>query len=246
MIGYEQIFLLGGVDVNSIFTPVLQTQTMKITIYSLCFFTLIFFFSIAKTPGCNTNRHTRNRPIAKIDSLFLYFPLKQAGQDSATNADALGSFEDTWYSKMLRALNEPILCSYDGDAEIYRFTWLRTFNHPIAIRVEKIKTSVNLTIRMCDGAGGYEPGKMILDKAVKLDDTAWRMLQSKLDDANFWDMPMEDDTMGDDGSEWIIESSDKDKYHAVIRWTPRGTSFQQCGLYFLKLSGISIPADEQY
>ena len=34
-------------------------------------------------------------------------------------------------------MEEPVLSSYKGDKEIYRFTWLRTFHHPVAVRLEK-------------------------------------------------------------------------------------------------------------
>jgi hypothetical protein len=32
-----------------------------------------------------------------------------------------------------------VLVDYQGDSEIYRFTWLRTFHKPIAIRIQKAK-----------------------------------------------------------------------------------------------------------
>ena len=94
------------------------------------------------------------------DTIHLYFPLKEVGQDSIANANAIDTFMNCWYSEMLQALNEPILLGLDGDAEIYRFTWLRTFHNPIVIRIERKGGSIELTAKASNGAGGYKPGKL--------------------------------------------------------------------------------------
>src|SRR5688572_20568151 len=45
---------------------------------------------------------------------------------------------DTWYSKHLRAMGEPSLVSLSSrgprDIEAYRFLWLPTWGHPVAVR----------------------------------------------------------------------------------------------------------------
>lgn len=48
----------------------------------------------------------------------------------------------TWYSSQLCALNEPLIFDQKSGT-IYRFTWLRTFHHPVAIRIQKQKKKYN-------------------------------------------------------------------------------------------------------
>src|SRR5271154_1012052 len=61
-----------------------------------------------------------------------YFP---AGAFS--RGSDLGDFTARWYAKHLRAMAEPSLleASTDKKLVIYRLLWLRTFHHPISIRL---------------------------------------------------------------------------------------------------------------
>ena len=59
-----------------------------------------------------------------------YFP-KGALQHGNARSDA---FEGQWFGEQLSALHEPSLsCGFPGVA--VRFTWLRTFHHPVSVRV---------------------------------------------------------------------------------------------------------------
>lgn len=108
------------------------------------------------------------------DSTTFYFKIKANRHD--TTRDALDTFVNSWYSKMLFALKEPILKDYKADKEIYRFTWLRTFNHPVVIRLEKQGNAVRLFSKVSDGAGGYEPGNIIFDTSFFFDPKAGRYI----------------------------------------------------------------------
>ncbi len=181
------------------------------------------------------------------DTLTLYFPLKESGQDSITNSNSLDTFMNVWYSKMLFALHEPILCNYEGESEIYRFTWLRTFHNPVTIRVQKKGDSVSLTTKVSDGAGGYEPGKIKVDRTIPIDISEWKKIDEQFKTMDFWNLPVETDFRGNDGAEWILESVTKDKYHFTTRWSAgRNGNYGKCCLYFLKLSDLKIPKGDQY
>src|SRR5258706_15132529 len=69
-----------------------------------------------------------------------------------------------WYSRYLKALHEPSLWElslHDPKAEVYRFVWLRSFHHPIAVRlVVRTNGSGWIHSRMTTGQGGYEPGRI--------------------------------------------------------------------------------------
>src|SRR5580704_15030869 len=49
----------------------------------------------------------------------------------------LNDFKVRWYAKHLRAMREPSISAASKDESLvaYRFLWLRTFHHPIAIRL---------------------------------------------------------------------------------------------------------------
>jgi hypothetical protein len=64
-----------------------------------------------------------------------------------------------WYSKHLRAMNQPSMwCGNEPDTE-YRFTWLRTFHHPVVVRVTNTGNVTRIEAVELNGAGGYSPGK---------------------------------------------------------------------------------------
>jgi hypothetical protein len=98
-------------------------------------------------------------------------------------------FKAEWYSRQLQALDEPSIyeMASNPSAQVYRFLWLRTFNHPIVIRIE-VKpdgTSV-LTTKIADGAGGYAPGKPIQDSTRNLTQAETNTLLSKVTLTDFW------------------------------------------------------------
>ncbi len=141
---------------------------------------------------------------------------------------------------MLFALKEPILKDYNGSKEIYRFTWLRTFHHPISIRLEKQAGIVKLFSKVCDGSGGHNPGKIIVDTTINLTQKQVDTTNIQLNNAGFWTLQTElTEDSGMDGSEWIIEVYKNKQYRMVVRWTPeKGTTFRTIGEYLISISAI--------
>src|ERR1700683_1038859 len=87
-----------------------------------------------------------------------YFPDHAFYSDEHRN-----QFVVEWYSKPLKALGEPSFweLSQRSNQQVYRFLWLRSFSHPVAVRLElRPDGSAILTIQTTDGAGGYAPGKL--------------------------------------------------------------------------------------
>jgi len=181
------------------------------------------------------------------DTLYLYFPLKQAGQSFDENANSLDTSINVWYSKTLTAMKEPVLANYEGDTEIYRFTWLRTFNNPIAIRIQRTKDSIILIAKKLSGAGGYDPGQLITDTTLTLSLKNWDEVQAKIKQINFWILSIETDFRGNDGAEWILEGSTEGFYHFTTRWSEgKGSAYGNLCLYLLNLSGIKVPDNQIY
>jgi hypothetical protein len=176
-----------------------------------------------------------------LDSTTFYFKTKSNWKDDTQNS--LDTFVNQWYSKMLFTMKEPVLSNYKGTKEIYRFTWLRTFHHPVAVRFEKQNNIIRLFSKVCNGAGGYEPGQLIFDTTLNATDDQYKSLTQKIGNINFWNLKTEQrDEAGNDGSEWIIEAVKDNNYHMVTRWTPsegRQDNFRSVGEFLVSLSKIS-------
>lgn len=134
------------------------------------------------------------------------------------DATESSSYSINWYSEHLRAMNEPILyIPVTGD--IIRFTCLRTFHSPIAVRIENRDGEIHLFWKKASGHGGYDPGNLVLDENKQLNENDWIKIINKLDTFDFWSMPTVDKSeSGLDGSQWILEANIGGKYHVVDRW----------------------------
>jgi len=129
--------------------------------------------------------------------------------------------------------------------KIFRFTWLRTFHNPIVIGLENNNDSITLYWKVCDGAGGYDPGKIIQNKSKVLTIKEWNDFVASVDLVNFWNLPTEDEEMiGTDGAQWILEGKELGKYHVVDRWI--GGNIKSVCLKLLELTDLKINEDDIY
>ena len=163
-----------------------------------------------------------------------------------------GDFRARWYREQLRALDEPSLFNNTSlTAEvIYRFTWLRSFHHPIAIRVViHADGTGTLTARMADGAAGYKAGKLTLNRTREISQADVQRLSSLVQVMDFWHMPTEppNEGVGCDGAEWILEGLRGAEYHVVDRWSPEKGPLRKLGLYLVQdLGRIGIAPEAIY
>ena len=236
---------------NSNPTPAQSANVVrKILRTLLSILTIIFLTGSCSSNGDKTSNFKGNFDTLHMpsDSLAFYFPLKEKWKDTTNNS--LDTFVNAWYSKMLFALKEPILYNYQGDKEIYRFTWLRTFHNPVSVRLEKQNNVIRLLAKICKGAGGYEPDILSFDTTILVTTNEWTNLKTKIEDTKFWQLKTEKrEDIGSDGSEWIIEANKENKYHLVIRWLPsreREGNFRDIGEYLVFLSKIKIEKDLFY
>ncbi len=144
------------------------------------------------------------------------------------------------YTKHLAAMSEPALLSSKGKDESYRFLWMRTFHHPVIIRLERSGDKRILIVKELNGAGGYNPGKLIVNRIRSLTKSEWDEFARRVAQACFWRLPMEDGIEGNDGASWILEGYRQGCYHAVNRWSPADDDYRECCLYLLKISGLGI------
>jgi len=158
-------------------------------------------------------------------------------------------FSRHWYSEPLMRMGEPSLsCGREGDAETYRFLWLRTFHHPISVRISRSLEKVEIEAFELSGAGGYDPGIISKHISKTASVSEWQRLETALDSADFWNLPtnLSPETLGVDGAQWIVEGRRNGSYHVVDRWTPGASSYKALGLLFLQLAGFSVTGTEVY
>jgi hypothetical protein len=164
-----------------------------------------------------------------------YFPRHIWGNDMSAKHSVAG-----WYAGQLRAMEEKSLLERaDPETETYRFLWLRTFHHPIFVRIERERKEIRLFTKELDGAGGYEPGKVLRSGDYYITAEDFRHFLDLLEKADYWNTPTDHDNIdGNDGAQWILEGVKNNRYHVVDRWTPRAGAYREACLYLLKLSGV--------
>jgi hypothetical protein len=162
--------------------------------------------------------------------------------DFASDCDVFGIesalFHIEWYSKHLYALNEPVLV-HSLQSEIFRFTYLRTFDNPIVVGLENNSDTITLYWKVSYGAGGYEPGRLIINQSKELSLKEWNKFKNKVESVEFWNIPTIDKGVtGEDGAHWILEGENLEKYHVVDRWN-YGKTTALC-VELLKMTDLSI------
>lgn len=159
----------------------------------------------------------------------------------------------TWYSRQLKGLEEPSLWALsrnDKHTVVYRFLWLRTFHHPVAIRAIIAPDGTGeLITRVGGGAGGYDPGRLIENQTEKLSAIQVKDLIEQVRSAKFWELPTEEKraSFGFDGARWILEGIQDGNYHIVDRWSPKNGAYHAlCWFFVSKLARLRIPKDQIY
>jgi hypothetical protein len=147
-----------------------------------------------------------------------------------------------WYGKHLRAMGEESLVRLrEPESEVYRFIWLRTFHHPVIVRLERTPHGATVVMKETDGQGGYEPGKLIVNRQIELTREEWCIFSQLIEDINYWNQPLELDAEGgNDGAQWILEGVRENRYTAVDRWSPDpiDSPIRQACMYLLELGDI--------
>ena len=159
-------------------------------------------------------------------------------------------FVRDWCTKFLQAMDEPSLVHPDRQWETYRFLWLRTFHHPIAIRLEHHCSDCALVVKELDGRGGYEPGEICRNISRIIRDQERAKFLSLLDRAHYWEL-LSGTMFGHlDSALWVLEGYCNGKYHVVSRHSPRNReanmAFCEACLYLLDLSGIGATSIKVY
>ena len=174
-----------------------------------------------------------------------YFPNLTFSQDERSNA-----FTVSWYSQALKALEEPSLWESraTSEGETYRFLWLRTFHNPIAVRLTVNQDGSGVvTVKVTDGAGGYEPGKLIENQSRQLSKDHVQWFLEAIEEQKYWSLPTSGGGSGLDGAGWILEAVRAHKYKVVDRWSPERGPIRTLGvMMFFDLGQLHVPLKDIY
>jgi hypothetical protein len=203
--------------------------------------------------------HAQSRPndLPRAVLSSRYFP--SGVFDTSTHTS-----RGTWYAGTLSALEEPPLFVLrdNRSLQVYRFLWLPSFHRPISVRLTiNADGSGSIVARSVDrhtGSLGKVPsdtGKLILDTKSGVDKAQVQDVLGQFQRLGFWAMPTEEaqaapqastttdhgytfESVGLDGSQWILEGVRDGEYHVVDRWSPKDNSYSQLCKHLLRLGNV--------
>lgn len=185
--------------------------------------------------------------VTNLVAQLRYFPPGALTSESQSDA-----WLAAYYSACLTAFSEPSLLEESASPTVaaYRFLWLRSFNGPIAVRVDlHADGTAQLTVKTastpCHFAAprARDPASLkvmtrVLTKAEMAD------LASQVQRSGLWGLQRDDPSpWGFDGAFWLFEFAAQGRYHAISRWSPTEGPVRSLGLYFLfNLAHLKIPS----
>jgi hypothetical protein len=167
-----------------------------------------------------------------------FFP----GQNDSDTKNRYAATERGVAARLVQ-VNEPPLCCRPSDtSREYRFTWLRTFDHPVVVRIsERLDKEWIVVVKVASGKSGYDFDNLRLLRNVKrvVGIAEVKDLLASFDaDSLFWRMPVHVADAGHDGATWLVEAKGPNGYHYVSRWSPENGVIREIGTKFLTLSGL--------
>jgi hypothetical protein len=177
----------------------------------------------------------RNGSPPSVESDVAFFP-----PGSLDDREDLDSFLNKWYSKHLSAAGEFALLGATLD-EVYRFTYLPSFRHPVLVRVQWDSDSAVVVVKELDGYGGYDPGELIVERYRSLTQSEWNGIVQVVHNMEFWSLPKhvcEDQgpLHPDDGSVWLLEGLSNGRY-AAVQW--HSNECRLCEI-LIELAGLTL------
>ncbi len=159
---------------------------------------------------------------------------------------SLGKGASEWIKLQLDNLNEDCLYEQNlpSNLSIYRFTWLRTFNHPIAIRIEKDEKKVMIYWKVGKGAGGYAPKGLKKSGKKKLSIEKWNQFEAMINASDFHDK-YKPEIPSSDGASWILEKKTKSTFKAYNSSLPSLEVSEAC-MFLLDLTRLKVKQEYRY
>lgn len=144
-------------------------------------------------------------------------------------------------------LEEPCLYNMriSNNRVIYRFIWLRSFDPPISIRIEKEGDLIELYWKLGKGAGGYAPEGIKERGERKISLSDWNRFIDNFNKIGFEKLPNEKEVLMTDGASWTVEKKTSKSYKVHDTNFP-GKSLKNSCLFLLNLTGLKIKEENIY
>jgi hypothetical protein len=152
------------------------------------------------------------------DDTFKVFP-------DPTGKEYFSKDKASYYTRYLSAMKEPSVKAplAEGVKWVLRFTYLRSFHNPLAVRFVEKDGVITATAIQLKKDHEHRPGKIHHQKTWNLDAESSKKIQALLAQKDFW-KPLNDSeqalSSGLDGSRWIFELHDMDGYRMLDVWSP--------------------------
>jgi hypothetical protein len=167
------------------------------------------------------------KPLIPNDTSVQYF-----------SYDTASRFYGSWADDILFKLKEPVLEKYAGMGEFIRFIWLRSFENPVVIRVNKFTDTIYANIKELDISS--EQKGILKDTIINLGAKEWNDFVGTLAKNGFWNNALETNSNAQDGVTWYLESKVGEHYKLVEGWddgrltSPSLRSYLDPLIYFAK------------
>jgi transposase len=160
-----------------------------------------------------------------------YFPEGVFDEEKQANDSIVG-----WYSGHLKALQEPSLweISKKTKGPVFRFLWLRSFDHPVVVRLNVSGDGTGTLVTKISGRqGGYEPGKLVENRTKKLSKQETQWFLDRVEELKYWELPGREEKAPNvvnlDGAHWVVEAVRDGNYKLVDRWSPQNGPIKAIG-----------------
>lgn len=191
---------------------------------------MLTFFFVALSVFVYSQNCRNVKDSLLTDSCYFFDASKE------TNFDNI--LLEQYFSKILYSLNEPILYNNLSDEkEIYRIILIKG-SYLFVARVEKDINSCSLQIKKTSRPTDRTVGKYVLDSVYTISKIEWNNFIELINKSKFWHKTALCNHVGYDGSYWVIEGLKENKYHYLIRWSPRNKKFKKCCIYLFSLAEI--------
>lgn len=179
--------------------------------------------------------------------------------------------QESYYTKYLAAMKEPSLMPQAQGEKAFsmRFTWLRSFHDPIAIRIWKEGEDRFIRAVRLTKQEDYSPGPASKDFTRQLTPDEWKQIAAITESPLIWTPLNHEERIavwgGCDGARWIFERRDEGKYSLLDLWCPKDygpkefkeagldpsklrdfKTYVRLGLLLLKISELTPKEDDIY
>jgi hypothetical protein len=146
-----------------------------------------------------------------IDSMVKYFPY----DTSKINPTVL----ENWGNEVLFRLREPLLNTYTGNGNFLRLTWLRAFENPIVVRVNRFGDTSYVNLKELKIKQNPADKPIILkDTIINIEKEKWDEILLSVNQNSFWQSIYPDTSFNKDGATWFLECRIDNRYKVIQRW----------------------------